>query len=185
MTSDRDYAKDMRGVIDEAASHGPYIPKQLATEIVEKLRVNDLELLQGWLDAQAEHFVWQAINDRDRSARSHAAATRDRGAFADAAEAFESDQMAEHSGGTASGRGKKGLRDFLSMRFTVADGSRRKLGTLTATDLTYVGDRYEKRENENAFWKVFVRALAKKVGKGTVGDHFDNAQLTQMFSSLS
>jgi hypothetical protein len=178
--SDRDYAKDMRAVIDEASEAGPYLPKRLATEIVEKLRANDLDLLEGWLSDQAEHFIWQAINDRDRSARSHAAATRDRTAFKEAAEAFEGAQMAAHAGGA----GNK-LRDFLSMRFTVSDGSRRALATLTGADLMYVGDQYKKRERENAFWKVFAYSLAKKVGDGTVGDHFTNGQLSAMFSSIS
>lgn len=169
--ADRDYAKEMRGVIDEATSHGPYVPRQLSTEIVEKLRVNDLELLTGWLDEQAEHFVWQAINDRDRSVRSHVRQTSRRSAFADAAKA--------HAEGA-----KAAFRDFLSMPFTVENGSRCSLASLHADDLLFVASDYEQRERDNGLMKAFVRALAKKVGKGTVADHFTNEQLTAMFDSL-
>lgn len=166
----RDYCGEMRKVIDEASSHGPYVPRQLATEIVEKLMVNDRELLMGWLRAQAEHFVWQAINDRDRSARSHARTAMPRRRFHEAA------------AGPAAERSVK-IRDFLGMRFSVADGTRRELRDLKAEDLTFVGDDYERRENENAFWKVFMRALAKSVGEGSVGDHYSNEQLNKMFGS--
>ena len=169
--STRNYALEMRAVIDEATGQGPYVPRQLATEIVEKLRANDDELLNGWLDEQAEHFVWQAINDRDRSVRAHARVHSRRRAFGIAAE--------KHQAGE-----KEALRDFLGMRFTVEDGSRRALAVLGADDLTFVAATYEQRERENAFMKVFMRALAKKVGSDTVGDHFTNEQLSAMFDSL-
>ncbi len=168
--TDRDYCQEMRRVIDEAASAGPYVPRQLAGQIVDKLRANDKMLLRGWLEAQAEHFIWQAINDRDRSARSHARTAAPRRRFHEAS-----------SGPTAERMEK--IRDFLGMRFSVADGTRRELRDLKAEDLTYVGDDYERRENENAFWKVFMRALAKSVGKQSVGEHYSNEQLNKMFGS--
>lgn len=169
--SERDYAHDMREVIDAACSGGGYKPPQLATEIVAKLRANDVELLDGWLQAQAEHFIWQMINDIDRSRRTHARYAGPRGAFADAAQQYSNGQAGA-------------LRDFLTLRFTVADGSRPELAALTAADLTYVADDYERREQKNALMKAVMRALAKKVGTGTVGDHFTNEQLAAMFDSF-
>lgn len=168
---DRDFAAEMRRTIDESAGQGDYLPRQLATEIVEKLRANDPELLAGWLDAQAEHFVWQMINDRDRSTRAHARSTSRANAFGDAAKAHKSGNGAP-------------LRDFLALRFTVADGHRRALASLTAADLMFVGDSYERRERDNSLMKTLMRALAKKVGKRTVGDCYSNEQLCAMFDSF-
>ena len=170
MSTDRDFAAEMRHVVDEATAQGPYVPRQLATEIAEKLRANDPGLLDGWLDAQAEHFVWQMINDRDRSARAHVRATSKRGAFADAAK--------DHATGNP-----RAFYDFLSMRFTVENGTRRSLATLTAGDLKFVADDYQSREQKNAFMKTVMLRLAKKVGADTVADHFTNEQLAAMFDS--
>lgn len=171
-TTDRDYAGEMRKVINAAMAEGDYIPRQLATEIVEKLRANDSELLKGWLDAQAEHFVWQAVNDQNRSIRSHVRQTHKRSVFRKAADA--------HATGKASA-----LVDYLGMRFTVADGMRKTLGSLKAEDLAFVGNDYERRERDNGFWKIFIRALEKKVGPHqSVGDLYSNEQLAEMFDSL-
>lgn len=73
---ERDFAAEMRAVIDTATEGTPYVARVVAGEIVEKLRANDPDLLAGWLDAHAESLLWQAINDRDRSARAHAKASR-------------------------------------------------------------------------------------------------------------
>jgi hypothetical protein len=161
----------MRKLIDEAIGRGPYVPRKLATEIVEKLRATDPELLEGWLAEQAEHFIWQAINDRDRAVRAHLRHTHMRGVFADAAQKFEQGD-------------KKALEDFLGMPFTIADGSRHRLEELKRDDLLYVGDRYEQRERQNGMMKIFMRELAKKVGNSTVGQVYTNEQLKQMFDSF-
>jgi len=88
--TDRDYAAEMRAIIDTDANpaDGPYDSRVAASKIVAKLRETDPEFLAAWLDAQAEHFVWQAINDRDRSRRSHERATGGRSVFGKAVEDF-------------------------------------------------------------------------------------------------
>lgn len=166
----RNFCQEMRRVIDESTADGAYVPRLVASEVVEKLRATDPELLEGWLQAQAEHFLWQMINDRDRSIRT---ATRHRlkpKVFADAATAHEA------------GDGSS-LRRFLDMPFSVADGSRKPLAKLNKDDLLFVQDGYQKRADENAFWVAVTGALAKKVGDGTVEDHFTEEQLSKMFDS--
>lgn len=168
---DRDFAGEMRAVIDAATAHGPYAPPIAATEIVEKLRANDPELLDGWLYAQAERFVWQAINDRDRSRRSVLGRRAKSRAFRAAAEA--------HDAGDSSG-----LRPFLDAPYTVGDGTRKPLADLMRDDLLFVAADYGRREADNALKKAFMAALAKKVGTGSVADKFTEAQVSAMFSSL-
>lgn len=171
-TTERDYAAEMRAVIDEVTDTGPYIPAQAAAEVVEKLRANDPGLLAGWLDAQAEYFVRVVINKRDHSRRGVTNHRAKAGVFATAAEAHESGDSEQ-------------LTRFLAAPFTVESGERRALGTLTHDDLLYVESDYRARANENLMRAAFFEALAKKVRKGTVADHFTEQQIAAMFDSMA
>lgn len=170
---ERNYAAEMRALIDAETAGESYETPAAAQNIVRKLRVTDPDLLLGWLDSQAEHFVWQAINDRDRSTRSRVRQQARRSAFAEAAETFQS------------GGGKKAMTSFLSMPFVIEDGSRKRLADMGAADLVYAADQYEVIEHEAALNKAFLRALSKKVGKSKVSDHFTEQQLGRMWTSLS
>lgn len=169
--SARDFAAEMRALIDAETATGPYVSRVVAAHVVEKLRATDRDLLDGWLDAQAETFVWQLINDRDRSMRAHARTARPRREFGDAA--------AEHQGGKP-----QALVRWLTVPFAVADGSRKRLAEMTADDLLFGADAYDSRAEENRMTAVFLRAIARKVGAGVVRDHFTDEQLTAMWSSL-
>lgn len=168
-----DYAAHMREIIDQHTGLGPYSAPVAATEIAAKLRQTDPELLRGWLDAQAERFIWQAINDRDRSRRSHAVHSAKSSVFRSA--------LSEHlqQGTTAP------IRAFLDAPYTVADGTRRRLGALGQDDLNYVADRYDDRARQNGLYAAFLRAIARKVKTGTVDDHFTEEQIAAMWESLS
>jgi hypothetical protein len=162
----------MRALIDAETAGESYETPAAAQNIVRKLRVTDTDLLSGWLDSQADHFVWQAINDRDRSTRSRARQQARRTAFADAAETFQSG-------------GKQAMTSFLSMPFALEDGTRKRLADMDAADLTFAANQYEIAEHEAAMNKAFLKAIAKKVGKDKVSDHFTEQQLATMWSSLS
>lgn len=170
--NDRDYCTEMRQIIDQATATGGYIPGVVADEITAKLRATDRDLLAGWLDAQAARFIREAIGERDRAIRARARHQASRGVFAAAVEA--------HSAGDSAALG-----GYLAMPFSLADGSHQALGKLKRDDLLYVAGTYERRENENAFYKSVIRALAKKVGKGAVEDHFTEGQLAAMFESVA
>jgi hypothetical protein len=170
--NDRDFAAEMRAVIDAETSHGPYISRQAAADIVEKLKANDAELLDGWLHAQAEQLVWQAINDRDRSVRGASRAASARSAFARASDANEAGD-----GGP--------LTRFLDAPYVVENGSRVRLADLTKADLLFVAGRYDDRAKANAMESAFMRAIAKRVRTGTVADHFTEEKLLTLRRSLS
>jgi hypothetical protein len=167
----RDYAAEIRALIDEETGRGPYNSRAIARDIVEKLTANDLELLQGWLLVHAEQLLWSMINERDRSTRAHARTASSRSAFGAAA--------AQHEQGD-----RETLADWLGTPFAVEDGTRRALGTLAAADLTFVASRYGDRARQNSFEEVFFRALARKVETGTVADHFTNEQIAELRRSL-
>lgn len=168
----RDYAAEMRAVIDAETSHGPYASPVVAEHIVEKLRATDPELLSGWLDAQAVGIIRHAINLRDCSVRSRVRATAGRSVFAR--------QAAEHEAGDA-----VALSGWLSVVHVVEGGSRKRLAEMTADDLGFVADDYGRRAAENALAESFLRALARKVGSGKVADHFTDAQLAELWQSIA
>lgn len=183
----RDYAAEMRAVIDAETSHGPYVSRIIAREIVEKLEANDPELLTGWLTAQAEQLIWSAINERDRSRRSYARASESRSAFAEAAAEDEAVRVAALESGTTPDAAERAARlgRWLGCRFVVEDGSRRALATLTRADLLFVAERYDDRSRRNSFEAAFMRALSKKVRNGTVADHLTEEQIAALRQSLS
>lgn len=169
---ERDYVTEMRSVIDEATSHGPYASPVIAQEIVDKLRVNDADLLDGWLHAQAVHFVRDAINYRDRSNRTHVRQTSGRSAFRRDAEA--------HDAGDS-----EAMAGWLETVYPVDDdGSRKPLGDMLKPELLFVADDYRRQAQETLLAEAFMRAVAKKVGRGKVSDHFDNETLARLWDSI-
>lgn len=166
--STRNYVAELRAIIDAETDHGPYVSRQVAEKIVAKLRETDPELLAGWLDEQAEHFIWQMINDRDRSTRAQSKERAKRFTFAQAAA----------DGDTTT------LTTFLDMPFPIETGERKRLADLDAADLRYVATEYDNRARDNALTAAFLRALAKKVGRSTVGDRYTEAQLAKLWASL-
>ena len=105
---------------------------------MEKLIVNDPDLLNGWLHQHAEQLVWGAINSRDRSLRGAARSAASRSTFASAAEANELGDAGP-------------LGHFLSCPYVVADGSRSPLAKLDRQDLLFVAETYDARSKQNAF----------------------------------
>lgn len=169
---ERNFVAEMRAVIDAETAGGNYSSPLVAQHIVRKLRVTDPDLLEGWLNAQAEFFIRHAINLRDCSARTHARTASRRRAFGADAE--------RHDAG-ASGA----MVAWLTVPFPVEDGTRKSLADLTAADLDFVASHYEQRAAENQMTATFLRALRKKVGRKTVKDQFDDAQLNAMWQSIA
>lgn len=168
----RNFAVEMRAVMDAETGMGPYTSALVAEQIVEKLRATDPDLLQGWLDSQAVNFLRHAINLRDCSQRTHARATASRSVFRAAAEAAAEGDDAP-------------LAQFLTTVHVLEDGTRVRLSEMRQPDLIYVADGHGKRAAESLLQEAFLRALAKKVGKGKVADHFDDTKLTDLWLSIT
>lgn len=170
--SDRDYVTEMRAVIDAATQDAQYRAGDVARDIVEKLQVNDPDLLHGWLTAQAPSLIRDAIVQRDASHRSYVRHHGSRSVFAAAA--------AAHAAGDPDA-----LVGWLGVRHVVSpDGTRKRLADMTADDLRFSADTYRQRVRENALAEAFLRHLAQRVGSGTVADRYTDEQLDQIWTSL-
>lgn len=167
----RDFAAEMRAVIDAATGTGPYISRVAAAEIVGKLRADDPELLVGWLELQAEEMLWKSINDRDRSVRATARANASRDRFRSAADAAEHGDV-------------EPMRRLLDMPFVTEGGQRKPLGKMTGADCGFVAGGYERSVRRARMHASLMRALERKIGSGLVEDHFTEETLRVMWQSL-
>lgn len=160
----RDYRREMRELIEERESAGPYQSRTLAENLVNDLRGSDLDLLNGWLFYHAAKLLWLEINEIDRGRRT---AARDSGPFADAV------------GEAEAGKPEK-LGKYLSTSYVIAaDNTRDMLGNLKAPELNFVAKNYEAQSKSLAFEAVFFRALAKRVGADKVSDVFTDDQIAE------
>lgn len=167
----RNYAAEMRAVIDEETSNGPYVSASVAETIVGKLQVNDPDLLQGWLNSQAVSLIRQAINQRDSSMRTHARLTASRSVFAEA--------------GIEAAKGNvEPLTKFLNTVYVVEDGSRVRLAEMRSGELLFAADSYRRRAEDAMLQQAFLRVLARKVGSGKVSDHFDEKRLAELWRTI-
>jgi hypothetical protein len=168
----RDFAAEMRAVIDAETGDGPYVSAIAAEHIVAKLRATDPDLLDGWLQLGAVQFLHHAINRRDMAQRARARTAAPRSVFRAAAEAAE-------AGDTGP------LTDFLSTVYVIEDGSRVRLAEMREPHLLFAAAEYGRRAAENALQEAFLRALARRVGADRVSDHFAEGRLAELWQSLS
>jgi hypothetical protein len=163
--SGRDYAAELRAVIDSEYQDGDAAPI-VAARIVDKLRATDPDLLSGWLDAHAMSLLCEEIGRLDRSQRSHARAVASRGAFS----------QAIRDGDVAG---------FLETRYVVDEAKTRlPLSKMTGEHLRYVASGYLATANAARLEAAFFRALAKKVGSGVVADHFTEERIHSLRRSI-
>lgn len=169
----RDYLTDMNEAIEEAIPDGDYTAPLVAADLVDRLRAEDPDLLTGWLELKAAVFLADAVARKSNSRRQLARAGAPRRAFAEAARSFADD-------GDASV-----MRPFAAEFVVDEDNTRRTVARMTAEDCLFVAARYEDTARQAKLEASFHRAIAKKVGKGTVSDAFTEEQYVTMYRSVT
>ena len=149
---------------------GPYQSRVLAQEILAQLEEEDPRALTAWLRSEAENMLWSLVNQMDRRDRGLARRTSARSVFAAMANSPASQR---HQAVTA----------WLTTHYATEDGLRRELGSLRKKDLQYVANGYRSRASANQLQAAFMDALSRRVGRGTVADHFDEDSLAQLYQS--
>ncbi len=170
----RDFAADMRKVIDEYRTAPSYNVAVVADAIVEQLLNDDRELLYGWLQAHAASTIGSAIRAVDAATRSHARTSARVSVFAEA--------VAEAERGNS-----EPLRQgFLQAVYVVnRKNDRKALRSMTAIDVLFVASGYDIRAQGARMEAAFFRALAEKVGQRKVGDVFNNVQLAELRGAIT
>lgn len=166
----RDYANDMRKLIDKLRTGGgSYNAGILAHEVAQRLLSEDRELLYGFLEAHAVHTIRTMIIASDAATRSYARHNGPASVFADAVKAAEEGDY-------------KPLRvGFLQAIYVInIDNDRKALKDMTAEDVLFVAKSYDHRAKSALLEAAFFRAVARKIGTGRVADSFNNVQLAEL-----
>ena len=172
----RDIIAELKDMIDAETAHGSFVASEVAEHIVEKLRAQDPALLQAFLDEQAVAAVTRLILNlhtlRKAAAKRGVQRRTGRSVFAETLDAHD-------SGDTAA------LAGWLGTVVEADAGRMIHLRDCRKGDLEYAASRYAQREKSNRFERMFLEAIAKKIGTKTVGEFFTDEQLTQMRESLT
>jgi hypothetical protein len=173
LTIQRDFAAEMKDLIEKYTHEDSYIPSLVAHKIVEHLEEHDPDLLHGWLREHAVQWVRQTINMRDSAQRLHAHRNKKKSAFSEMAEKYS------QTGDPTE------LQQFLDTRYEVdASGTRLRLADMQGKHLEYASSKYQARANANRMSAAFLKALSLRVGSDRVSDHFSEEELSAMWASL-
>lgn len=171
---DRNFSRDMSQRITEIleSSGSSLVPSVAAVGLVFLLQKEDPELLQGWLSAHAPALIAEQIKHRLASARQRARLNASRSAFAADARRFVGGEV-------------EALSHWRAVRYVVdANNTQRPLLEMNSDDLNYAASRYGRIASSSLLEEAFLRALAGKVGKNTVGEIFTEDQIDAMYSSI-
>jgi hypothetical protein len=163
--TDRDYAGELRNLIEKETKDGD-IAAVVAARIVQHLRDTDPDLLDGWLQGHAVQLVTDVIGTIDRAGRAHVRAVAGRDDFAESVAAGD-------------------VQGFLHTRWVVDEAdTRMRLTVMRAPQLRFVARGYRVVSRSAKLEAAFFAALAKKVGAGTVGEHFSEQQIQDLRLSI-
>lgn len=170
----RNLAKEVRDYVDDELdkSGDTFVAGIIASNVVDRLRREDPELLTKFLDQHAHQIITRMIGDIARAQRSHARANAGRKVYSEALERHEAGET-------------RALASWLDTVYVVtADDQRKRLGDMTQDELLYAANDYSERARTNAAQAAFLRALAERVGANLVSDIFNDEDLARMWNSL-
>jgi hypothetical protein len=183
-TVERNYAKEMRELIDERAT-GNYAAAVVAAELVAELSNKDPELLENWLYSNAGNLIRDLIMSRDKSRRGRNRAranenVESKSVFIQAVEAGDLEKIAALRAEYADQQ-----TEFLKERYATADGSRVSLGEMNHDQRVWVADHYKETAASNLLQEAFLRAIDRKAGRKQTWEVFDEETLAKLWRSLS
>jgi hypothetical protein len=173
----RNLDQDLNLVIQEEIKRAgdSYIAAAIALNVVERLRTEDPELLTKFLDQHAVHVVHRRVVDLEGAKRLRAKASAEQAK----ASVFQN-AISRHEAGVVGA-----LTPWLDTVYVVTtENLRRRLADMDKEDLEFAAGQYSNRARANELQAAFLRALAKRVGAGTVADVFEEEQLSRIWRSL-
>lgn len=169
----RDYLADMDAAVEAAIPDSDYTAPMVAADLVDRLRAEDPDLLSGWLHLKAPVLLADVVARKSNSKRQAARRSAPRRAFAEAARSF-----AETGDGAV-------FSPFAAEYVVDEENTRRTVARMTAADCLFVAGRYDDTAKQAKLEASFHRAVAKKVGKRTVGEAFTEEQYLTMYRSVT
>lgn len=170
--TDRDYIAEMSQVVEASIPAGDYVASVVAADLVERLRMEDPDLLAGWLDLKAAVILADVVARRSNSRRQAARIGAPRKAFAEAARSFTDGDI-------------EALHPFAAEYVVDDENTRRAVANMTADDCRFVASKYEESARISKLEAAFHRAVGKKIGARLVGEIFTEAQYLEMYRSVT
>lgn len=174
--SDRDYPAEMTALIEEATTGSDWVPALVAEKLIDRLKADDPDLLNGWLHTLAPQLLTDAISTRERSARTTARRRAGARAFEAARQAAESgnaDALTVFSGSFA-------------VTFVISDDdTRRRVADMTGADHKFVAAGYAREANTAKMLAAFHRAVAKKAGPKRTAEVMSEAEYDALYRSIT
>lgn len=171
--TDRDFIAEMRQEVEGAIPQGDYVASVVAADLVDRLRMEDPELLSGWLHLKAPVILADVVARQSNSKRQAARVAAPRRAFAEAASRFSSDGDV------------RVLSPFAAEYVVDEANTRRTVANMTAGDCRFVASKYEDAARISKLEAAFHRAVAKKIGGQLVGEVFTEEQYLEMYRSVT
>lgn len=174
VTTSRDYIDEMRALIDLYRKEEGYNAAVAAHNIASRLAREDPDLLHGYMSLHAVSTIRSAMQAIDASTRSYARSHSAASVFAEAA--------AEHEAGNP----EPIQQGFLQAVYVVnGSNDRKRLSQMHREDVMYVVERYEERSKTAAMQAAFLKAVARTIGDGTVGEAWNNVQLAELYETIT
>lgn len=149
-----------------------WTPREIATDLVAKLKAEEPAAFAEWLDQHAVDCVQQVLVDRHRHDRARLMSQSRASVFSKAAKAH--------------GEGGEHALDPYGIVFTVdeAKGERMTLGEMTGKDCLTAAAPFHRRVTENAMQAAFLEAVGKKAERRKVKSVLTRDQLVSMMASI-
>jgi hypothetical protein len=165
----RDYLADMNAAITTAMGDGDLIAPITAEKLHAHLLEADHDLLDGWLQQNAIHFLTEAIGGRDRHQRALLRRRSGARAFAEAAEAGDGEALS-----------------VFAIRYVVdEENTRRPVGQMVGADHVFVANSYRDSAASAQMLAAFHEQIAKTVGERRTAEVLTEQQYQQLYISIT
>lgn len=168
----RDYPAEMTALIEESTQGSDWVPALVAEKLIDRLKADDPDLLNGWLHTLAPQLLTDAISMRERSIRTVTRRRASARAFGKASEAAESGDLTE-------------IGSFAVTYAIDDDNTRRRVADMSGADHQFVASDYTRKAKRSQMLAAFHRAVAKKVGKKRTADVMSEDEYDRLYRSIT
>lgn len=165
----RNYPAEMTALIEEATQGSDWVPALVAEKLIDQLKSDDPDLLNGWLHALAPQLLTDAISMRERSIRTVTRKRASSRAFAKAAAVGDVTELGS-----------------FAVTYVIDEGAtRRRVADMTGSDHRFVASGYAQSAKRAQMLSAFHRAVAKKVGSKRTAEVMSEVEYDRLFRSIT
>lgn len=141
-----------------------YVLRDVAAKVMAWCQENDPELLNGWLELQAQDMLWHTLTRREQNDRLRTQRATKHAVFANAL----------RSAANGDYEPAKEQLSILDARYACNPGrERKKYRSMTKEEVLHVAGNYGRVESHSRLRRIFHETVARSLEEGeVVGDRF-------------